>query len=161
VKLDGDVRSVGDAAGFRVTRDGAGRGLLKAHAGVRIFHYGFCRPPVLQRAKQISLASFYGETLAEDATPTPEAVFGRPDSLVRFDGRHPGIMRRRIASQSWHYDPDLPGARRRVARWLRDMVSVSARDVASRLAPIAATNLWWRTVAAFGARGRSRRKRPR
>lgn len=150
VKVGIGIRSVGDAAGFHVVRDGFSRGLVKARSGARIFHYGFCRPPAQQVAKRVAQSRLHEEYGDYDTDPRPEVLFGQPDQLARFEGSHPAVMQGLVASQSWRYDPELPGVWRRAAAWLRDMRSVSTRDKATRLAPVAATNLWWRAVDAFG-----------
>jgi beta-1,4-mannosyltransferase len=150
VKVGIGVRSIGDAAGFHVVRGGVSRGLIKARTGARIFHYGFCRPPAQQVAKRVAQSRLHEEYGDFDTDPRPEVLFGQPDQLARFEGSHPVVMQALVASQSWHYDPELPGVRRRAAAWLRDMRSVSARDKTTRLAPLAATNLWWRAVDALG-----------
>lgn len=102
VRLGRDVRSVGDAQGFRV---GDARRPVRARlTGVPWYHYGWARPLVALRAKrEADNALFYqGQTRRRPvAAQLPWDV-----GLTRFHGTHPEVMRDWIAARR----PDMsPG----------------------------------------------------
>lgn len=121
VKTGRGARSVGDAYGFRVGGEG-GRRLVSLGCGARVFHYGWCRPPQVMRAKQRNLDSLYHDDAwlaarkAEDAKL--KAFYADRGHLERFRGSHPAVMAARVQAQDWSFDD---GIARQAPWWLRQL----------------------------------------
>jgi hypothetical protein len=115
VKTGRGVISVGDAAGFRIRRDGALRRLIRADAGAHVYHYGWVRPPTVMSEKRQHMERLYGDpappTPAEDADP-----YGNLGHLRRFDGSHPALMAPVVVAQDWTF---ASGIDRQPPRWRR------------------------------------------
>lgn len=106
----GKVISWGDAQGFR-TRDDRGRvrKLRARQTEVRIFHYGWVRPPQAWKAKHVAFHRLYN---AESPPPfdTPDGFPHICYELAPFQGTHPAVMQRRIEhDRSWtaQFDPTI------------------------------------------------------
>lgn len=112
------VRSVRDAQSFR--HSGGGR-LTVARSGARIFHYGWVRHPELMQRKTREFWSHRVSDAEVDMRcgDVDHFDYGPLDRLPRWSGRHPAVMRERIASMDWHHllrDKDAPGTRRALHR---------------------------------------------
>ncbi len=121
IKLGKHVQSVGDAYGFKIKQAGGVRDLKEANSDARVFHYGWCRPPLAMRAKQRNLDSFYHDDawLARQASladPKVAAFYADRGYLAYFQGSHPQVMRERIAAQNWRFDH---GIERQAPAWIR------------------------------------------
>ncbi len=100
VRNDGRLESVRDAAGFG-RRDG-GR-LRIRRTGARVFHYGWAMAPAELKAKTLALAALYhGRAAAERRWgAVPPEQLGGVDLAFPWRGRHPAVMRERIAQRRW------------------------------------------------------------
>jgi hypothetical protein len=100
VRNDGRLESVRDAAGFG-RKDG--RRLRTRNSGARIFHYGWVGRPAALKAKTLALARLYHDEayVARRWVPVPAEAIGNVDLAFRWRGRHPAVMRERIARQDW------------------------------------------------------------
>jgi len=95
-----DLRSFGDAQGFRV----AGRKPRAVASGARIFHYGWVRAPETMLAKMRAFHRLWhdDEWVASELPDTMDGFdFGPMRSTVPFDGTHPAVMAERIAAAGW------------------------------------------------------------
>lgn len=116
VRLGRDIRSVGDAQGFRV---GPERRPVRARrTGVHWLHYGWARPlDALRRKQATDDALLYGGTGRRSplAEQLPWDV-----GLQRFTGVHPDLMRSWIAARRERMSPGFAPRRwdlRRLALW--------------------------------------------
>jgi glycosyltransferase involved in cell wall biosynthesis len=106
VRHTGQVVSWKDAQGFR-TREG--RKLRVRPIDAAIHHYGWVRPPDVQRQR----LDHFGALYHDDAFRVRHAErflafdYGSIDSLAPFQGTHPAVMQPRIARMSWAFDFDL------------------------------------------------------
>lgn len=100
VRNDGRLESVVDAAGF-ARRDG--KRLRTRRSGARVFHYGWAASPAALKAKTLALASLYCDKaqVAQRWSRVPPEDVGSVDLAFRWVGRHPEVMRERIAQQDW------------------------------------------------------------
>ncbi|HWA15323.1 MAG TPA: glycosyltransferase [Gemmatimonadales bacterium] len=101
VRLGRDIRSVGDAQGFRVGPEN--RRVNARRTGARWLHYGWARPLVALRAKrETDNALFYrGDARrAAVAAQLPWDV-----GLTRFTGQHPELMQAWIAERRSRMSP--------------------------------------------------------
>jgi glycosyltransferase involved in cell wall biosynthesis len=141
VKTGKGVVSVGDAAGFRVSRDGTEHRLIRADAGAHVYHYGWVRPPSVMTEKRQSIRRLYRPddpeaavtSAAAAAPPSPYRDLG---NLRYFHGAHPALMTPLIAARDWSFDgrieqqpPTIVRYARLMARCPRDF----ARITVSRL----------------------------
>ena len=105
IRNDRSIRSYRDAQGFRKH----GRPLRVKPAGAAIYHYGWVKPPERQQAKQQYFNRlWHDDRWMEQHVPADGPFdYSRIDSLAKFEGTHPAVMRERIASRNWHftYDP--------------------------------------------------------
>ncbi len=161
VKLGMGIESVGDACGFRVRTGGRERGLIKAPAHARIFHYGWCRPPAVMVEKQKNLDRLYD---ADDAAidtryrafeSAPHELFASRGTVRRrFHGSHPQAMHARVAAQDWITAPArfarLPAGIRFVGCALAHPFALSRRDL-SALVPTSLGNAGWLAFDAWHA----------
>lgn len=113
VRRNADVRSCGDAQGFR-TR--IGKKLRVKNSGGRYFHYGFALERSLARKKSRNLMSLYcggknGEKSSAGVLPAPEdaAPFYDDDQKVKpFKGTHPAAAQEIVAAATWTYQSRNP-----------------------------------------------------
>lgn len=151
VRLGCGVTSVGDAAGFARIAGGERRGLIKAHSGASVFHYGWCNEPDVQVVKHAALRRWYAEL--EPVDLSPNRIFGAVPTR-RFRGTHPAVMAGRLA----HSEASQACTRLRLPAWVRAGAQAvrsprAAISWARPILPVVYTNAWWR------ARGRWRRDR--
>lgn len=94
------IRSVRDAQSFRYPER---RRIAVAHSGARVFHYGWVRHP---RSMQAKLREFWSHRLDPEEVEAlhggcDEFDYGPLGRLSRYEGSHPAVMARRIASMGW------------------------------------------------------------
>lgn len=106
VRNNGEIRSVGDAAGFgRVD----GRPLRVRRSGARVFHYGWARAPEELRRKTLAFQKLYHDDdayVAERWGRIPAEYLSEVDIAFRFRGTHPAVMADRIGALSWTVPPE-------------------------------------------------------
>lgn len=103
VRNDGRLESVRDAAGFGRAD---GRPLRTRPSGARVFHYGWVAAPAALKAKTLALARLYHDEayVRRRWVPVPAEAIGSVELAFRWRGRHPAVMRERVAQQDWRVD---------------------------------------------------------
>lgn len=101
VRRSAGVRSVRDAQGFRVGGPG-GRKPRVVRSGARIFHYGYVKSREALDERRRKGAVWAGDDPGEAGPFVLRGYAG----LRRFEGDHPRVMRERLASREWPFDPD-------------------------------------------------------
>jgi hypothetical protein len=129
VRNDRSIRSWNDAQGFR--RQGGGK-LTAAPSGGEMYHYGWVRPPKLMKDKVDGAKEFWSPDSKHIRTmdrPDDEYLYEQNyDSLRRFEGTHPAVMRDRLERLNWH--PELSTTRKRLSvryrllYWIERMTGV-------------------------------------
>jgi len=113
VRNDASIRSWNDAQGFR-RRDGSK--LTAAQTGAEMYHYGWVRPPKLMKDKVEGAKEYWAADSKHIRTmdrPEEEYLYEQNyDSLKRFEGTHPAVMRERLERLNWH--PELSTSRKRL-----------------------------------------------
>lgn len=110
VRNTGKVLSWGDAQGFR-TRTGGGeaRKLRARKTDVRVFHYGWVRPPKDQAEKMRAMHHYWhDDAWIQQNAPTPDEFdYDGAYEVRRYQGTHPAVMDERVASAGWgrNFDP--------------------------------------------------------
>ena len=106
VRRDTNIRSAGDAQGFR---DLDGRKLRVKHSGGQYYHYGFALDPAHMHRRKANLANLYDPQRVERTTTTRPPDFYDDDQKVRpFKGTHPAVMRELAAAANWTYRSRSP-----------------------------------------------------
>jgi len=104
IRNDKHIRSYQDAQGFRKNE----RKLRVIPSGGSVNHYGWVKPPDFQQAKQESFHRYWhDDRWIEKNIPKSEGFdYTKIDSLARFDGTHPLVMKDRIRQKNWHFSFD-------------------------------------------------------
>jgi hypothetical protein len=101
-----DIRSHGDAQGFRVNNL---RKLQVKLIDAYIYHYGWVRNPSVMKSKQESFNQLWAGDKEIDVKILKEMELDlmRIDSLALFSESHPQIMKERIARRDWDWTYDV------------------------------------------------------
>lgn len=99
-----DISSWRDAQGFRRN----GRKLRVKPVDAHVHHYGMVRPPRVQSQYRTHFAGYWHDeqTIAERFAHPEEFDYTNIDSLARYRGTHPAVMRDRIARLNWPFEHD-------------------------------------------------------
>ncbi|MBL7727575.1 MAG: glycosyltransferase family 2 protein [Dinghuibacter sp.] len=104
VRNDKRIRSYRDAQGFRKE----GRKLQVKRTGAKVYHYGWVRHPHAQLEKLANFYTYWDGPEARKRSVEENELFdylNNADSLQKFTGTHPEVMRQRIAEKNWHMEP--------------------------------------------------------
>ncbi|MBB6001852.1 glycosyltransferase family 2 protein [Arcicella rosea] len=106
IRNTGKVSSYKDAQGFRTVDN---QKLKVKLIDAYIYHYGWVKPPEIQREKMKSSINFWGDEHDVDKIQEIYEAFdySEIDSLTLFHGTHPGVMQARIDSVNWTFDYDI------------------------------------------------------
>jgi hypothetical protein len=101
IRNDKDIQSYRDAQGFRKL----GKKLTVVPVDASIYHYGWVRPPALMQQKCNAVKQYYSGEVADQKVYDfdYEQSF---DSLARFEGTHPQVMKQRIEAKNWQINVD-------------------------------------------------------
>ena len=106
IRNDKTIRSYRDAQGFRKS----GRKLNVKPIDAYIFHYGWVKHPRLQLEKHLLFEKLYNLDKLSNKVAR-EVVYDFDysgiDSLEKFNGEHPQVMKSRIQQRNWHFDFDI------------------------------------------------------
>jgi len=107
VRNNKDIHSFRDAQGFRINKR-----ILKVKAiDAYIYHYGWVKPPEFQQAKQKDFHKLWHDDNWVEKHVKQGIFFdySKIDSLKKFEGTHPEIIKERILKKNWHFDfqPEL------------------------------------------------------
>ena len=107
VRRRSDIFSFQDAQGFR---KGDNEKLNVRKTDARIFHYGWVKSPEIQQKKRENFNKYWHSDAWMQKNIIEKADFSYADgmqSLARFKGQHPEVMRERIRRQNIHFDADI------------------------------------------------------
>lgn len=101
------INSFRDAQGFRKNNK-----LLKVkQINAEIYHYGWVKHPEIQQAKQKNFHSLWHDKqwIDKNIGDKNEFDYSKIDSLRKFDGEHPKVMKSRISENNWtfSFDPSI------------------------------------------------------
>ena len=101
IRRDSNVRSRGDAQGFRTTE---GKKLNVKKSGGHYLHYGHARHPDLAKKRSEHFSKLWHD---DDAVakfqPSPEGFYDDDQKVKPFKGTHPAVMREIVAAADWTY----------------------------------------------------------
>lgn len=106
VRNDKNIHSYRDAQGFRKNNQKLKVKLIDAY----IYHYGWVKHPEQQLSKHLNFEKLYDSNrLAEKISKeqTNSFDYSKIDSLEKFKGTHPEVMKKRIEKTNWHFDFDI------------------------------------------------------
>jgi len=107
IRNNKEIRSYRDAQGFR-KHD---MKLKVVRVDAYIYHYGWVRHPKFMQAKVDAVKVYYqdlsDEELKKMATIEEFNYGEKYDSVARFTGSHPAVMKDRIERLNWNFEPDL------------------------------------------------------
>lgn len=103
------MASYKDAQGFRLNN----RKILAAFSGATMFHYGWVRSPFHQQEKQKSFQKLWhnDEWVSANVSEASEYDYSQIDSLTKFEGTHPAVMKERLQRMNWEFKFDLSNKR--------------------------------------------------
>lgn len=104
VRNDKSIHSWRDAQGFRRN----GQKLNVKPVAAQVHHYGWVKPPSAQQAKQQSFHKMWhdDEWMRKNVPAVEEFDYSAIDSLKKFEGSHPEVMKARIAKKNWTFTFD-------------------------------------------------------
>lgn len=104
VRNDKNISSYKDAQGFRKN----GEKLNVKPIDASVYHYGWVKPPAAQQAKQQSFHKMWhdDEWMKKNIPQVNEFDYSQIDSLAKFTGTHPNVMRERVKRQNWKFTFD-------------------------------------------------------
>jgi hypothetical protein len=104
IRNDKEISSYRDAMSFRKN----GRKLQVKVVDSTIFHYGWVKNPKVIQEKGVSFNKLWhdDEWIEKNKTEVQEFDFSGVDSLVRFTGTHPEVMKERIDKMNWTFTFD-------------------------------------------------------
>lgn len=98
------ISSYRDAQGFRIN----GRKLQVKPIDAKVYHYGWVKDPRSQQEKQKNFHKMWhdDEWLSAHVGEASEFDYGNIDSLKKFEGTHPKVMKTRLQRMNWtfHWD---------------------------------------------------------
>ena len=106
IRNDKSIASYKDAQGFRRN----GQKLLVKPVDAYIYHYGWVKSPAQMKKKLQHTGRFWNEDTEEWKTfVNSDNMFdyNEYDSLTRFTGIHPAVMKERIARHDWNVELDI------------------------------------------------------
>lgn len=106
IRNDPAIKSYRDAQGFRKN----GEKLRVKPIEAYIYHYGWVKHPEKQKLKRENFGIFWSEDQEKEFQKEVKDIFdytGDFDSLDRFTGTHPEVMKERIAQKNWEVQLDI------------------------------------------------------
>ncbi len=110
VRRDPKIYSFRDAQGFQKN----GRPLNVKESGGTIYHYGWVKHPKYQQQKQMNFNKLWHNDhwMDKNVEKVEEFDYSQIDSLKRFEGTHPSVMKERIEKMNWKFNFDPTRKRR-------------------------------------------------
>jgi len=104
IRNDSKIYSFRDAQGFQKE----GRPLRVKKSGGTIYHYGWVKHPQFQQQKQLVFNKLWHDDqwMDRNVKKVDEFDYSQIDSLKKFDGTHPEVMRERIEKMNWKFSFD-------------------------------------------------------
>lgn len=115
IRNDPNISSYRDAQGFRID----GQRLPCKLIDACVYHYGWVKSPELMDKKLRTLSTnWMGKAMKERLNNT-EGIFNYDefDSLERFTGDHPQVMKKRISEKNWELSIDITQKRFSLKKW--------------------------------------------
>lgn len=104
IRKDAAIHSFRDAQGFQKN----GRPLFVKESGGRMYHYGWVKHPEFQQEKQKNFNKLWHDDswMKKNIPDVNEFDYSQIDSLKKFEGTHPQVMKERISRMNWKFSFD-------------------------------------------------------
>jgi len=104
IRNNKQIRSYRDAQGFRIND----RKLIVKPINAFIYHYGWVKDPRHQQEKQKHFHKMWHDDnwVKENVAEADAYDYSVIDSLVKFTGTHPEVMRKRLQRMNWNFHFD-------------------------------------------------------
>lgn len=105
IRNDKRIQSFRDAQGFRINDKRLPSKLIDA----QVYHYGWVKNPALMDKKLRTLSTNWMGKSMKERLDNMQGVFNYDefDSLEKFHGTHPAVMRKRITEKNWELNVDV------------------------------------------------------
>lgn len=105
IRNNKEIRSFRDAQGFRID----GKRLPSKLIDAEIYHYGWVKNPALMDKKLRTLSTNWMGKQMKERLDKLDGVFNYEefDSLEKFKGKHPFVMKKRIDEKNWELNIDV------------------------------------------------------
>jgi hypothetical protein len=102
IRNNKNIRSYRDAQGFRKVDN---KKLKVKPVEAWVYHYGWVKHPIYQQKKQESFHKmWHNDEWVEKHVPKADAFdYSVIDSLKKFEGSHPAVMKKRIEEKNWNF----------------------------------------------------------
>lgn len=116
IRNDKSIRSYRDAQGFR--KNGAKLNVKPINA--YIYHYGWVKDPRFQQAKQENFHKMWHDDqwVKQNVAEASAYDYSMIDSLKRFKGTHPAVMKERLQRMNWDFRWDESNKKFKLKDWL-------------------------------------------
>jgi hypothetical protein len=116
VRNDKSIRSYRDAQGFRKN----GAKLKVKPVAAYIYHYGWVKDPRFQQAKQENFHKMWhdDEWVKAHVAEANAYDYSMIDSLKKFQGTHPAVMKERLQRMNWDFHWDVAQKKFKLKGWL-------------------------------------------
>lgn len=110
------IRSYRDAQGFR--KNGEKLNVKKVEAF--IYHYGWVKDPRSQSEKQKTFHQMWhdDEWIKQNVSEADAYDYSIIDSLKKFEGTHPEVMKERLQKMNWQFHFDISKKKFKLKDWL-------------------------------------------
>ncbi len=98
------MHSFRDAQGFRINN----KLIHVKQTDGWMYHYGWVKPPDIQQRKHIEFNKLWhsDDWVKKNIPETESCDYSKIDSLKKFEGSHPKVMKKRIQQKNWNFDFD-------------------------------------------------------
>ncbi|MDE3125687.1 MAG: glycosyltransferase family 2 protein [Bacteroidota bacterium] len=105
IRNDKRITAYKDAQGFRI----GNQKLWVKPANAYMYHYGWVKSPEQMMRKNKNMAAFWNHASIQAIANSPQQVynFEEYDSIEKFTGTHPAVMKQRIAAKNWQINLDV------------------------------------------------------
>lgn len=105
IRNNKEIRSFRDAQGFRID----GKRLPSKLIDAKVYHYGWVKNPALMDKKLRTLSTNWMGKQMKERLDKLDGVFNYEefDSLEKFKGKHPLVMKKRIDEKNWELNIDV------------------------------------------------------
>lgn len=116
IRNDKAIRSYRDAQGFRKN----GEKLNVKKVNVFIYHYGWVKDPRSQSEKQKTFHQMWHDDdwIKQNVSEADAYDYSIIDSLKKFEGTHPEVMKERLQKMNWQFHFDLGKKKFKLKDWL-------------------------------------------
>jgi hypothetical protein len=130
IRNDKSITAYRDAQGFRRN----GEKINVKPVAACMYHYGWVKSPKQMREKQKNVSQYWEDQEEAKKRLLANEIFdfNEFDSLQRFSGTHPAVMRKRIADKNWEIDMDISkknfSLKDRILYWIEKKTGVRLFD---------------------------------